>query len=163
MIRCIAAIDSEGGLAVDKGIPWHLPLDQLFFRQMTRHAKIVMGYRTYQEFDRPLPERQNYVVVRPDTPQLRTGFEPIEDVRAWLHREKGDVWVIGGAGLFAATIDLAEELYLTHVEGDFHCTKFFPPYERDFKVIFQSAPLKEDDITFHFSIYKRQFLIKTAS
>ncbi len=163
MIRCIAAIDSMRGLATDEGIPWHLPLDQLYFRQQTIHSRMVMGYRTYLEFDKPLPDRQNFVVVREGSEPLREGFQLIKDLPSWLAQQQDDVWVIGGAGLFNVSIHLADELYLTHVEGDFHCTKFFPSYEQDFRVVFQSVAFKDNDISFQFSIHRRKNIAKTKS
>ena len=42
--------------------------------------------------------------------------------------------MIGGAAVYAETIAEAEELLLTQVLGDFHCTKFFPPYRAEFEL-----------------------------
>ena len=50
MIRLIAAIDSQRGIATDSGIPWKLPGDTAYFREKTAHGLIVMGRATYDEF-----------------------------------------------------------------------------------------------------------------
>ncbi len=128
MIRLIAAIDSRRGLATDSGIPWNLPGDSAYFREKTSSGLIVMGRATYDEFAAPLHDRENFVFSPhhdPAAPGLCGRDEP-RPARAAHPGE--DVWVIGGAAVYAETIGQADELLLTQVTGDFGCTKFFPPY-----------------------------------
>ena len=65
MIRQIAAIDSQRGIATDSGIPWKLPGDSAYFREKTSNGLIVMGRATYDEFAAPLHDRENYVLSPP--------------------------------------------------------------------------------------------------
>jgi dihydrofolate reductase len=65
------------------------------------------------------------------------------------------VWVIGGAALFASSLPLADELYLTQLDADFHCTKFFPNYSDSFHKERELGSHTESDITFHFEIWQR--------
>ena len=81
MIRQIAAIDSQRGIATDSGIPWKLPGDSAYFRQKTSTGLIVMGRATYDEFAAPLHGEENYVLSHATTP-LRAGFQPIAEPRA---------------------------------------------------------------------------------
>jgi len=116
-----------------------------------------MGYATYLEFDQPLPNRRNFVATSRNQ-KLNYWFEPVNDAAAFLqdYKDNGpDIWVIGGANLFAGTINLADELYLTQLNGDFNCTKFFPEYDKDFKLVSQTEPITENGITFRFTIWKR--------
>ena len=156
MIKAIAAIDSKRGLADENGIPWRLPTDLLYYRKMaTSGGSILMGYGTYVEFTKPFGEAEN--VVASDTAvDVRPGFNLTTDARSFLQQAKGDVWVIGGAGLFATTLDLIDELYLTHVRGDFTCTKFFPDYQDRFELVSQSEPIVENGISFTFAIDRRK-------
>ncbi len=157
MIRFIAAIDSRSGLAEDHGIPWgrKLTSDIAQFRSRTRGGVLMMGYGWYQEQQKPLSERRNLVATTKPGP-LREGFERVGDAREFLKSFKGDIWVGGGAGLFAATIDLADELYLTKVDGDFKCTKFFPDYQGSFELISASETHRENGISFVFEIWKKR-------
>jgi len=157
VIRFIAAIDKKLGLANEHGIPWHgkVPTDVAQFRQKTIHGIVMMGYGWYQEQQRPLPDRRNLVAV-PTDEILRPGFEHIRDARKFLETTKDDIWVGGGAALFASTIDLADELYLTHLDQDFNCTKFFPEYQEQFELINKSQPQTENNITFYFAMYRRR-------
>lgn len=155
MIRAIAAIDDKRGLADDQGIPWDLPSDRRYVREKTRGANMLMGYNTYLEFTKPLPERHWYVVTDGQEP-LRDGFEPVTDLDRFMASPPENLWLFGGAGVFAQTIDYADELYLTRVRGDFGCTKFFPEFEDKFVLAEQSPPTEENGITFHYEIWKRK-------
>jgi dihydrofolate reductase len=135
MIRAIAAMDSCLGLATDSGIPWHVPADVQHFRSAIASSSVLMGYGTYREFASPVPDSTNYVATRRGS-ALRDGFVAVEDVDALLTDERtGDLWVIGGAALYASTLPVVHELALTRVDGDFHCTKFFPAFERIFGLV----------------------------
>lgn len=157
MIKFIAAIDSKRGMANEENIPWlgKIPSDTAYYRQKIEDGIILMGYGTYKVISKPYHGRVNYVATNSDEP-LREGFEPVKDARAFLQQATGDVWNLGGPGLFASTIDLADELYLTHIEGDFNCTKFFPPYEDEFTLADKSQPITENGITFYFAQYVRR-------
>ena len=156
MIRAIAAIDDKLGVSTDAGIPWHVQADIDYFRAATRAATVLMGSATYREFKAPMPDRANCVATRSTAP-LRDGFIRVADVDAFLDAGiAGGVWVIGGASLFAATLHRMEELYLTRVEGDFHCTKFFPRFEGSFDLSTDRAvPAQEGTPAVRFQSWRR--------
>lgn len=156
MIRAIAAIDDKLGIATDTGIPWHIQADSDYFRATTKSGKILMGYATYREFAQPLPDRPNYVATNHAT-TLRDGFLIADDVDAFLKGgDASDIWVIGGATLFASTLDSLQELYLTRVSGDFHCTKFFPAFEPAFHLETDiPSPMVEGTPAIRFQVWSR--------
>jgi dihydrofolate reductase len=155
MIRLIAALDVTRGIAVDSGIPWTIPADTAHFRNQTLSGSVVMGWRTYTEFAAPLHDRTNFVFSRtPET--LRRGFRTVQslvDLEAECPGE--DVWVIGGAAVYAATIGQADELVLTQVLSDFDCTKFFPPYEGEFTRTHHGADARDGDVSYRFETWRR--------
>lgn len=157
MIRAIAAIDSKRGIADAHGIPWHgkVPADTKYFRDKTAHSILLMGYGFYIELEKPLPDRRNVVATTRPEP-LRPGFEKVTDARAFLQGATEDVWNGGGAKLYESTLDLMDELYLTQLQGDFGCTKFFPPYDDQFELASQSDPITENGITYTFNVYRRK-------
>ncbi len=157
MIRMIVAIDDKLGLANDHGIPWmgKLPTDIQYFRQKTTDGNVLMGLVTYKEFDRPLSRRRNYVINDTDE-KMRPGFEEVRDLHGFVKSFSEDLWIIGGAGVFAQTIQYADELYLTRVGGDFNCTKFFPEFENEFEQASSTETQKENDIPFRFEVWKRK-------
>ena len=161
MIKLIAAIDSKLGIATENGIPWDLPGDKRYFRDQTKDGIIVMGYNTYKEFNGPLPGRKNYVILKDLSEKLRPGFLGVQDLSA-LNEEYPDIdlWVIGGAGIFASTISLADELYLTQISANFNCSKFFPSFKQDFYLFQETKPITENHLVFRYQIWQRKQLIK---
>jgi dihydrofolate reductase len=158
MLRLIAAIDSRRGIANEHGIPWQgkIPTDSEYFRKQTEIGIILMGYGTYREFDGPLHGRENFVVARPDTGELRPGFVAISDAAQFFELHSNDVvWVIGGAALFDKSLLFADELFLTQLDADFHCTKFFPNYSDTFELERNLGSHVESSITFNFEIWQR--------
>ena len=156
MIRFMAAIDEKRGLADDHGIPWRgkLPTDIRYYHQKIKGFDTIMGYGMYMELSKPLVNQTNYVATRRST-ELRDGFIIVDDARKFLIEFAKDIWVLGGAGLFASTLDLADELYLTRIDADFHCTKFFPEFEKDFVLKSRSELKTENDITFCFEVWRK--------
>jgi dihydrofolate reductase len=154
IIRLIAAMDTDRGIATDKGIPWKLPGDAAYFEDQTTTGLIVMGWITYNEFSGPLHGRDNYVLTR-DQNGLRHGFLPIATLDDLTKsRPNEDVWVIGGAFVFAQTIDRADELFITQVLEDFHCTKFFPDYRSGFTRFEHSKDQEEGGVHYRFEKWR---------
>ena len=128
MIRLIAAIDDECGLSANGKTPWHEPADLEHFRRLTRGATVLMSRGTFEVNGHPMPGRVNVVATHNAALQL-PGCRVVTDVPAFLGESKAagqDVWVIGGAEVFAAALPFADEIHLTHIPGDYACDAFFP-------------------------------------
>jgi dihydrofolate reductase len=157
MIRFIAALDSKLGVADDHGIPWQglVPGDVAYFREKTSGGILLMGSGFYHELDKPLPNRENVVASRHEK-DLKPGFTLVSDAVEYLKSADKDVWVAGGAALFDSTLDMADELYLTRIDKDFNCTKFFPSFESKFELANSSDPLSENGVSYHFEVWRRK-------
>jgi dihydrofolate reductase len=156
MIRLIAAMDATRGIATAAGIPWKLPGDTAYFREKTARGLILMGRATYDEFEVPLHGRDNFVLSA-GSDSLRTGFRRVGSLDQ-LHTDHPgeDVWVIGGAGVYAETISEADELLITQVLGDFKCTKFFPAFTDDFRLASRGDDRQDGGITYRFETWQRR-------
>lgn len=169
MIRLIAAIDQNRGIAKTGTSPWYIKDDLKHFKDLTTGGIVVMGHNTYKNIGKPLPNRRNIIVSRDKDLKIE-GAEVIQDLGAFIsqyHSSKpshlstaqrfgGDIWVIGGQEIFDQTINLADELYLTCIEHDFKCDKFFPEFENKFKLIENGECQKEGDLQFHFTKWQRK-------
>ena len=154
MIRGIVAIDRERGMARADGIPWNLPHEAQYFVDQIASAPIVMGEGTYREVDKPFHGGPDYVATSVTTP-LRDGFIAVRDARLFLQEFAGDIWNIGGPGLLANTLDLLDELYLTQIDADYHCTKFLPEYRDTFHLVSQSETQQENGVEYRFEVWRR--------
>lgn len=152
-MRMIAAVDAQLGMATDDGIPWHLPTDQKFFVDQTREGLILMGYDTYTEFTSPMHGRTNYIATH-RVASLPGDFVVVPDAEAFITEHADEtIQNIGGAGLFASTLHLADELVLTRIDGDFGCTTFFPEFADAFTLVDESDPVTENGSTFTFQTW----------
>lgn len=157
MIRLIAAVDSSRGIADDNGIPWQgkIPGDVRYYHQKIKNATTLIGYGMYKELSSPLVNKVNHVASRRGE-KLRKGFVLVEDATKFLKAAQEDVWVLGGAALFDSTLKLADELYLTQLNEDFDCTKFFPNFKLAFKLQHESPVVKESGISYTFQTWVKR-------
>ncbi len=107
-------------------LPWHLPDDLQRFKRLTTGHVIVMGRRTFESIGRPLPRRHSVVITREagyryDGPRPRgarvTVVHGFDEALAAAAGE-AEVFVIGGAEIFALALRRAERLYLTRVHAE---------------------------------------------
>lgn len=124
MIRAIAAVDDMGGLARRGEIPWQCPADREYFRRLTMGQTVLMGRKTWESIGHPLVERRNVVASHNQALHI-AGCEVIADAEQFLNITE-DVWIIGGAELFREFVGLADEIYLSHIAGNYECDQFFP-------------------------------------
>ena len=131
--KAIAAMSLNRVIGAGNKIPWHLPEDFQWFKKMTTGHVIVMGRKTFESIGKPLPNRDTVVLSRSDFqhPGVKTA-RSLEELPA-LAAER-EVFICGGAEVYAQALPLCSDLYLTlvkrHVEGD----TFFPPFEDRFEL-----------------------------
>src|SRR5882762_7410123 len=112
-------------------IPWHLPEDFKWFKQLTTGNIIVMGRKTFESIGRPLPNRETVVLSRSQFsfPGVRT----ISDLSELdLNNDSREVFICGGAQIYQQTLPLCSDLYLTLVKREVAGDAFFPPFEDQF-------------------------------
>ncbi len=130
MITILAAIARNGVIGVDGGLPWHLPDELRLFKEATLGHVLVMGRRTYESVGRPLPGRTTVVVTRQadwqaDSEQVvRAGSVPDALEAAALLDD--EVFVVGGAQIYAEALTLADRLALTFVDAEPEGDTLFP-------------------------------------
>ncbi|PYI83745.1 MAG: dihydrofolate reductase [Verrucomicrobia bacterium] len=131
--KAIAAMSLNRVIGAGGKIPWHLPEDFMWFKQITTGHVIVMGRKTFESIGKPLPNRETIVLSRSDFkhPGVRT-IRSLEGLRALAAEQ--EIFVCGGAEVYAQALPWCSDLYLTlvkrHVEGD----TFFPPFEDWFEL-----------------------------
>jgi len=160
-VALVAAVARGGVIGRDGTIPWRIPEDMAYFRELTTGHAVVMGRRTWDSLPdrfRPLPGRRNVVLTR--NPAWRaSGAEAarsLEEALALLGHEER-VFVIGGAEVYAAALPLADELLLTEIEDDVAGDAFFPPYDPAAFVTAERTPRTSADGTpFAFVRYERR-------
>ena len=130
-ITLVAAVAANGVIGRDGGLPWRLPADLAHFKRLTLGHVLVMGRRTYDSIGRPLPGRTTIVVTRqPDwTADGVVVAASVEEALATARRLDDDVFVVGGAAIYAEAMRVADRMVLTHVEGEYDGDRRFPPVD----------------------------------
>jgi dihydrofolate reductase len=62
--KAIAAMSLNRVIGAGNRIPWHLPEDFKWFKQVTSGNVVVMGRKTFEALGRPLPSRLNVILTR---------------------------------------------------------------------------------------------------
>ena len=159
MNRLIVAVDRKMGMAKRNVMPWFIPDDEHFFNEQIQlyGGDCLIGLTTYQTFHGPLKGCNNYV-LKPDTDPIE-GVTIVNDLDKFLNDfENKDLWVIGGANVFAQVMekDKADELLVTHIDADFGCTIFFPEIDDRFTLVDQSETKEENGFSFRYARYTRK-------
>ena len=130
MISIIACVGKNLELGVDGGLVFHIKEDMKFFKETTMGHGVLMGRNTFLSLPKILPGRTNYVLTHnPD--EVPEGAVAVTDLEEFLqaHRDE-DIFVIGGAGVYAETLDIADVLYLTEVEAEARADVHFPQFDK---------------------------------
>lgn len=159
MIRLIVAHDIKRGIGKNGSQPWKLPADEAYFDSMTKTkgAKVLVGSATYATFRGPLADRENYVLTSKTQPTA--GVHIVNDLTLFLDDiADDDLWVIGGANIYKQVIEAgrADELYITHIDADFDCDRFFPDYEANFEQVSKTATKTENNLNFYYAVYSKR-------
>lgn len=126
-VSLIWAQSSNGVIGVDGVLPWRIPEDLAHFRALTEGSTVVMGRATWESLPprfRPLPGRRNVVLSRDASYDARGATVVTSLADALAGSDGGDVWIGGGAAVYAAALEHADRLCVTDVDvvvdGDVH-------------------------------------------
>lgn len=127
MISIIAAIGTNNELGKGNTLLWHMPSDMKFFRDTTRGHTVIMGRKTFESLKGPLPKRKNIVITR-DKNYQKNGIDVVHSLDEAVKLADGDeIFIIGGAEIYKQAINIADKLYITHVDAtDKDADAFFP-------------------------------------
>ncbi len=158
MISIIAALARNRVIGVDNRLPWRLPADLKFFRCTTLGHAVIMGRKNYESIGRPLPQRRN-IVLSTDPGYRAPGCEVRQSLAAALAAASDDpeIFIIGGANLYAQALPLAERMYLTLIEAEFAGDARFPDYdEKEWREIAREEHAPDADNPYRFSFLTLQ-------
>jgi dihydrofolate reductase len=152
--QAIAAMSLNRVIGAGGKIPWHLPEDFKWFKQMTTGHVIVMGRKTFASLGQPLPQRTTIVLSRSAfshpgvlvVHDLAELINPSPGLAATLSPPTGErgaskalpectIFICGGAQVYEQALPLCSDLYLTLVKREVAGDAFFPPFEDKFELV----------------------------
>jgi dihydrofolate reductase len=139
LISIVVAIGTDRAIGRGNELLWQIPDDMKRFKELTMGHPAIMGRKTWESLPekfRPLPGRTNIVVTR------QSGYEAsgaivvnsLEEARAAAARAPGadEIFVIGGAQLYAEALPFVNRLYVTVIDDAKEADTYFPAYEQEF-------------------------------
>lgn len=144
IVSIIVAMDRRGVIGKDGGLPWRLPKDLRWFARHTSGHHVIMGRRTFESLPGLLRDRTHVVLTRsPErivaarATDVEDDAEPrvvvctsLEEALQWVDdRGEDEVFIIGGAAVYAAALEHADRIYRTLVDASVEGDTYFPPLQ----------------------------------
>ena len=158
-INLIYARAANGVIGKDNAMPWHLPEDLAHFKRLTQGWPVVMGRKTWDSLPprfRPLPGRTNLVITRQPDWQA-PGAQPAASLADALAQcsASEEVWIIGGAQIYAQAEPLACRIEVTEIARDFDGDAFAPPLGPAWRETAREAHVSKDGWPFSFVTFEK--------
>ena len=157
-VTLIAAVASNGVIGKDNELIWRLPADMAYFTRHTLGKPVLMGRKTFESLNRPLRDRTNVILSRTMT-EAPEGCELVRSVSEAIDKYRdAEMMVIGGAEIYAQTLDAADRLLLTEIDQSFEGDTYFPEFDRSQWKLMSRTPGIRDDrnlLPYSFCIYER--------
>jgi len=153
IISLLVAMDERRAIGKGNGLPWRLSSDLKRFRELTMGHAIVVGRKTFESIGKPLPGRRMIVVTRnrdyspegcllEDCQVVHSVERAIELAR---NQGESELFICGGAQIFAETLPIAERIYLTIVHAVVDADTFFPQYDESQWVVEEAIHHEADE------------------
>jgi dihydrofolate reductase len=162
-LKLIYARAANGVIGLNNQMPWHLPEDLAHFKRTTLGCPVLMGRKTWESIPakfRPLPGRANLVITRQPDWQAE-GAHVVHSLEEGLtlalaHCPEGkDLWVMGGAEIYAQAAPIAEEAVVTEIEADYEGDAFAPQLGIGWQEILRESHVSSTGLKFSFVTYRQ--------
>jgi dihydrofolate reductase len=132
IISLIVAASTNNVIGKDNQLVWHLPNDMRFFKNTTWGMPVVMGRKTFEALaGNPLPGRFNFVISRkkdwdPHNDKVKVASTLEASIAAAEETDCKEMFVIGGGKIYAASMAVADRIYMTRVHAVIEGDTYFP-------------------------------------
>lgn len=160
MINIIVAISNNYAIGRGGDMPWHLSGDLRFFKEKTTSHTVVMGRKTWLSIgSKPLPNRDN-VVITTSKDFKAPGATIVNSLQeAILDANQKEIFIIGGGQVYKQAIDIADKLFITHINTTVDdADTFFPIIDSNIWRKTEISPLFTDEksgLSYQFITYVR--------
>lgn len=132
ILSIISAIGKNNEIGKSNTLLWNLPADMKHFKETTSGHSVIMGQKTFESIGRPLPNRRNIILTKDklfktDGIEIVYSTEELLDLLEKTENKDSECFIIGGGQIYKLFIDIADRLYITHVDENFpEADTFFP-------------------------------------
>ncbi len=148
VISFIVAASENNVIGKDNQLPWHLPTDTKYFKNITWGMPVIMGRKSFEALGKPLKGRKNIVITRNKNWKAE-GVQVVQSIdkaiTAATQADVREIFITGGAEIFQAALPSADKIYLTRVHGNFDGDAFFPEINEDEWKLTKNFDCEPDD------------------
>ena len=152
----IVACSANGIIGRNGELPWHLPSDLKFFKQVTTGHTIIMGRKTFESIGKALPKRLSIVITRqnPELPEGVLKAESLDEAFAIAEKESekwgSEVFVIGGGEIYRQTLGLVNKVFLTKIHHEIEGDTTYPleDLEENFELVSEEVHMEPEHYSF---------------
>ena len=157
-ISLIAAMARNRVIGSRGDIPWRIPGEQKIFKRITLGHAVIMGRKTFESLDKPLPDRTNIIVTRQKDYQAE-GCLVAHDLASALNccpKNEDEAFICGGGQLYHEALPLADRIYLTVIPREISGDTYFPDFSLTEFRMSQSESIQVEGVEpYNFFIYER--------
>jgi len=159
ILSLVVAADEQNVIGKDNRLPWHLPGDLKYFKNLTWGMPILMGRKTFESIGKPLPGRQSIVMTRSNAwahPGVTVVHSFAGAVAAAEALSVKEIFVIGGAEIFREALPQANRLYLTRIHRLYEGDTWFPELGPEWQLTREKLVEAEGETPAHrFQVWER--------
>ncbi|CAH9014312.1 dihydrofolate reductase [Candidatus Nitrosacidococcus sp. I8] len=154
-ISLVVAMDNNRLIGNQNKLPWKLPADLKYFRKLTIERSVLMGRKTYESIGHPLEGREN-IILTSDSRYIAKNCTIVNSLSEGLQfAQEKKLMVIGGASIYEQMLLYAQNIYLTHIHGEFHGDSWFPYIDwRQWKEFWKESHNSDDKNPYRYDFIK---------
>src|SRR5437764_2605718 len=134
ILSLLVAASENNVIGKENKLPWHLPDDLKYFKNLTWAMPILMGRKTFESIGKPLPGRKSIVITRNED-WMHKGVDVVHSIKEAIEKAESfgvkEVFVIGGAEIFKTALPGADRIYLTRIHRAFEGDVYFPAIDEN--------------------------------
>ncbi len=128
-ISLVVAASENNAIGKNNQLIWHLPNDLKFFKNTTWGFPVIMGRKSFESVNKPLPGRTNIVITTNPDWKAETVIvvNNLKDaIQKAAETNSKQIFIIGGGEIYKQSMDIADSIYITRVHADLEGDTFFP-------------------------------------
>lgn len=158
MLNLIVAKAKDNAIGKNGKIPWNIPEELQYFKEITVNSVVIMGRKTYESIGHPLSQRINIVISNTKKYSGENLYivSSLNDALELANRYNKEVFIIGGERLYKETIDIVDKMYITEVFIDVkEADTFFPAIDNS-KYDIDYGKILGNEIKYRKDVYIRR-------
>ncbi len=147
-ISILVAASANNAIGKNNQLLWHLPNDLKFFKNTTWAGVVIMGRKTFESVNKPLPGRLN-IVITGNKEWKATGVSTAASLEEALalarHEHFKEIFIIGGGEIYKQSLPITDIVYLTRVHAEVDGDTFFPQLDEESWILTSKSEFLKDE------------------